>query len=339
VRPLRLVAALLLPLIGACTPLAGLDPTGGLLGPTAPSSQSEEITHEQDRLLERSNAEVAADKAWIGQVGRRLLAAIPEHPRIQFVVARGDPSINASATFGRVVITGGMLRFLENDDELAVILGHEAAHITQGHVLKSTLASVALSAIAILAESRAPGAGRLASSIGQLFLNHYTQTQEREADEVGLRYAFRAGYDPRAAVDMTERLAVEVPQSMSAGYFASHPSSVERAVLARREPEDLLSGAEPTGEVATGSEAVADVAGQSAVTAPLVLIDEGEPAGQTGFTGGSEPMVIFPFFSGHHHGHRLDDPGGRTMHDRVIQHLAPPRPLPARSSMHTRVAR
>jgi predicted Zn-dependent protease len=304
---------LLLPLIGACAPLAGFGPTEGLRGLAASSPQSEEIQREQDRLLERRNAEIAADKAWIGRVGRRLLAAIPEHPRIQFLVARGDPSINASATFGRVVITGGMLRFLENDDELAVVLGHEAAHITQGHVLKSTLASVALSALAIFAESRVPGTGRLASGIGQLFLNHYTQTQEREADEVGLRYAFRAGYDPHAAVDMTERLAVELPQSMSAGYFASHPSSVERAVLARREADDLLSGAEPTGEVATGSEAVAEVAEPSAVTAetPLVLVDEGEPAGQTGFTGAPEPTVIFPFltghhhsFSGHHHGHR-----------------------------------
>jgi predicted Zn-dependent protease len=305
VRPLGLLVALLLPLIGACTPLASFDPTEGLLGPAASSSQSEEISREQDRLLERRNAEVAADKAWIGRVGRRLLAAIPEHPRIQFVVARGDPSINASATFGRVVISGGMLRFLESDDELAVVLGHEVAHITQGHVLKGTLASVALNAITILGEGFAPGAGRLASGIGQLFLNHYAQTQEREADEVGLRYAFRAGYDPRSAVDMTERLAVEVPQWMSAGYFASHLSSIERAVLARREADDLLSGAEPTGEVATGSEAVAEVAEDSAVTAetPLVLVDEGVPGGQSGFTGAPVSRVNFPFFSGHHHRH------------------------------------
>jgi predicted Zn-dependent protease len=341
VRPLGPVAALLLPLIGACAPLAGFDPTEGLLGPAASSSQSEEMSREQGRLLERRNADVAADKAWIEQVGRRLLAAIPEHPRIQFLVARGDPSINAGATFSRVVITGGMLRFLESDDELAVVLGHKAAHITQGHVLKGTLARLALSAIAMLAESRVPGTGRLASSIGQLFLDHYKQTQEREADEVGLRYAFSAGYDPRAAVDMTERLAVEVPQSMSAGYFASHPSSVERAVLARREADDLLSGAEPTGDVVTGSEAAAEVATQSTVTAetPLVLVDEGEPAVQSGFTRATEPIVIFPFFTGHHQRHRLDDPSGRLMHDRVIQHPVPLRPLPARSSMHTEVVR
>ncbi|HSD10464.1 MAG TPA: M48 family metalloprotease, partial [Candidatus Binatia bacterium] len=261
--------------------------------------------------------------------------------RIQFLLARRDPSINAGATFRRVMITGGMLRFLESDDELAVVLGHEAAHITQGHVLKGTLASLALSAITIIAEISAPGAGRLASSIGQLFLNHYTQAQEREADEVGLRYASSAGYDPRAAVDMTERLAIDVPQWMSAGYFASHPSSVERAVFATRETDDLPSGAEPTGEVATDSKAVAEVATESTVTAeiPLVVVDEGEPAGESGFTYAPGPIVIVPFFTGHHHRDRLHDPSGRVMRDRVIRNPVPPRPHPARSSIHTRVVR
>jgi Zn-dependent protease with chaperone function len=332
VRPLGLVAALLLALIVACAPPASVRPTEDP-GPAGSSAETEEVNREQSRLLERRNAEVAADKAWIEQVGRRLLSAIPEHPRIQFLLARGDPSINASATFSGVVISGGMLRFLESDDELAVVLGHEVAHITQGHVLRGTVASVVLNAIAICADIFAPGTGRLASSIGQFFLSYYTQTQEREADDVGLRYAFRAGYDPRAAAEMTERLAVEVPGWMSAGYFASHLSSIDSAVLARREADELLSGAEPTGNARTANEAVADV--ESAVTTetPLVLVDEGVPGGQTGFNGTPEPI---PFFSGHHHEHRLDDPSGRTMHDRVIHRPVPLRPLPAHSSMHTR---
>jgi hypothetical protein len=78
-------------------------------------------------------------------------------------------------------------------------------------------------------------------------------------------------------------------------------------VLDRRGVTDaLLSGADPTGEVATGSEAVAEVAEQSAVTSesPLVLVDERVPVGQSGFTGAPASKVNFPFFSGHHHRHR-----------------------------------
>jgi hypothetical protein len=115
---------------------------------------------------------------------------------------------------------------------------------------------------------------------------------------------------------MTERLPVEAPDSMSAGYFASHLLSIDSAVLAGREPDELLSGAEPIGNARAASEAVAEVTTPSPITAetPLVLVDEGEPPGQTGVTGAPERMGI-------------------------IRRPVPRRPLAARSSMHTRAAR
>ena len=186
-------------------------------------------------------------KQRLERVGKRLLETIPSHPNVQFVIINGDPSINAGATFGQVAVTSGMLDFIQSDDEMAVILGHELAHITEGHVVKGAISGLALNVLAIVLESRVPGAGQAAGGVGQLFLNHYTQTQEREADDVGLRYAYKAGYDPRAGVDVQERLAVQVPQSMSAGYFDTHPSSVERAVSARNEADELLAQGDPPG--------------------------------------------------------------------------------------------
>jgi len=186
-------------------------------------------------------------KRRVERVGQRLLQTIPSHPNVQFVIANGDPSINAGATFGQVAVTSGMLDFIQSDDEMAVILGHELAHITEGHVMKGAVSGLALNVLAIVLESQVPGAGQAAGGVGQLFLNHYTQTQEREADDVGLRYAYQAGYDPRAAVDVQERLAERVPQSMSAGYFDTHPSSVERAVAARNEASELLAQGDPPG--------------------------------------------------------------------------------------------
>jgi predicted Zn-dependent protease len=186
-------------------------------------------------------------KERIERVGQRLLDTIPSHPNVQFIVVNGDPSINAGATFGQVAVTSGMLDFIESDDEMAIVLGHELAHVTEGHVMKGAIGGLALNVLAIVLETQAPGAGQAAGGVGQLFLNHYTQTQEREADDVGLRYAYQAGYDPRAAVDVQERLAVQVPQSMSAGYFDTHPSSVERAVAAREEARELLAQGDPPG--------------------------------------------------------------------------------------------
>ena len=205
------------------------------------------MAQESHRLQQRAESHLAEQKRRVERVGKRLLETIPGHPNVQFVVVNGDPSINAGATFGQVAITSGMLNFIQSDDEMAVVLGHELAHIEQGHVLKGTVSSLALGILSTVLEARVPGAGRAAGGVGQLFLNHYTQTQEREADEVGLRYAYAAGYDPRVAVGLQERMAVEVPQSMSAGYFDTHPSSVERAVAARHEAEELLAGGEPPG--------------------------------------------------------------------------------------------
>jgi predicted Zn-dependent protease len=215
------------------------------LGRGAPSG--DELAREAQLLRQRARAHFEDQKQRVERVGQRLLDTIPGHPKVEFVVVRGDPSINAGATFGQVAVTSGMLSFVRSDDEMAVVLGHELAHIEEGHVLKGAIGNLALSILATVIEVQAPGAGQAAGGIGQLFLNRYTQGQEREADDVGLRYAYEAGYDPRAAVDIQERLAVEVPQSMTAGYFDSHPSSVERAVAARKEAEELLARGDPPG--------------------------------------------------------------------------------------------
>jgi len=226
--------------------------------PTSPRGQAypssrrapvtdEELAHEAAILRGRAESHMAEQKRRVERVGQRLLDTIPSHPNVQFVLVSGDPSINAGATFGQVAITSGMLNFIESDDEMAVVLGHELAHITEGHVVKGTIGGLALNVLAIVLESRVPGAGQAAGGVGQLFLNRYTQNQERDADDVGLRYAYEAGYDPRVAAHIQERLAVEVPQSMSAGYFDTHPSSVERAVTARRHAEELLAQGEPPG--------------------------------------------------------------------------------------------
>jgi predicted Zn-dependent protease len=206
-----------------------------------------EVQREYQTLRQRSQSRFLEQKERVERVGRRLLETMPDHPRVQFVIVRGNPDINAGATFGQVAITSGMLDFIRSDDEMAAVLGHELAHITQGHVTKGVMSSLALNVLAIVLETRAPGAGRAAGGIGQLFLNHYTQTQEREADTVGLRYAYGAGYDPRAAVDVMERMAVEVPQTMSAGFFNTHPSSVERAVADKQLAEELLAQGKPPG--------------------------------------------------------------------------------------------
>src|SRR5713101_4548507 len=75
------------------------------------------------------------------RVALRLLHAVPKAPQVNFILAAGESSINAGSTFGKVIITEGMMHFVRSDDELAMILGHELAHITQGHVSRGAVSN------------------------------------------------------------------------------------------------------------------------------------------------------------------------------------------------------
>jgi len=177
----------------------------------------------------------------LDRVARRLLKAIPNAPQVNFVLAAGDNSINAGATFGKVMVTDGMMQFVKSDDELAMILGHELAHLTQGHVSRGAANNALLGIGSAIVGVFVPGAGQATGLVGQMFLNHFNQNQENEADQVGLRYAYAAGYDPAAAVRVMQRMAEEVPQTATAGFFSSHPSSVERAQALDRLAAQLSS--------------------------------------------------------------------------------------------------
>ena len=177
----------------------------------------------------------------LDRVSRRLLQAIPAPPQVDIVLAAGEQSINAGTTFGKVIVAEGMLRFVKSDDELAMILGHELAHQTLGHVSRGAMNNVLLNLGSIIAGSFIPGGDAVTGLFGQMVLNHFNQDQERAADHVGLRYAYDAGYDPQTAAYVMRRMAEEVPETVNAGFFSSHPSSVERFATLQREAEELSS--------------------------------------------------------------------------------------------------
>jgi Zn-dependent protease with chaperone function len=195
----------------------------------------------------------------LDRVSRRLLQAIPDPPQVNIVLAAGEESVNAGTTFGKVIVSEGMLRFVKSDDELAMILGHELAHQTLGHVSRGAMNNVLLNLGSIIAGSFIPGGDAVTGLFGQMVLNHFNQDQERAADHVGLRNAYDAGYDPQVAAYVMRRMAEEVPETANAGFFSSHPSSVERFATLQREAEELSSphAVRRTESVTPGPEPVA----------------------------------------------------------------------------------
>ena len=155
--------------------------------------------------------------------------------------------VNAGAGSNIILATYGLMKFAESDDEIAVIMGHELAHITKGHISKSMgaemLVGIAALGIGILSEQLSPGSGtdviRAASGVGQVFGRRYSRDLEREADYFGLKYTKLAGYDYEVASGVWERFAVEIPKSMVQSFLCTHPASPERMVRLEKIIEEL----------------------------------------------------------------------------------------------------
>jgi beta-barrel assembly-enhancing protease len=146
--------------------------------------------------------------------------------RFQFLAVK-VPEINAFALPGGFVfITRPLLEFCQwNQDELAFVLGHEMAHIVQGHVMDRLLAN---SMIRATLGRLTPVGGLLGQPIVGLAANllnqGYSQDDELEADRIGLQLADRAGFDPMAAARLFVRLrSLGGDRSAMSGYFSAHP--------------------------------------------------------------------------------------------------------------------
>lgn len=212
-----------------------------LLTASAQRRSPDEIEDALRNLPPAQRAQYRRQLLNLARVSRRLLQAIPNPPQVDIVLAAGEKSVNAGTTFGKVIVAEGMLDFVQSDDELAMIVGHELAHQTLGHVSRGAMNSVLLNLGSVIAGSFIPGGEAVTGLFGQMVLNHFNQDQERAADHVGLRYAYDAGYDPQAAAYVMRRMAEEVPETAQAEFFSSHPSSGERFATLQREAEELGS--------------------------------------------------------------------------------------------------
>ena len=156
----------------------------------------------------------------------------------EFVVFE-SPDLNAFALpGGKVGIYSGLLKVTETDDELATVVGHEIAHVTARHGSERMSQSILVAAGAIgigvvmkdksdADRSAALAAYGLGASIGVML--PYSRSHETEADTIGLRYAARAGYDPRAAIDFWERMErASEGKNKPPEFLSTHPADETR---------------------------------------------------------------------------------------------------------------
>lgn len=135
-----------------------------------------------------------------------------------------EKNINAfTVPGGNIYVTTALMKFVESEDELAVILGHEIGHNenkhTNGFLKKQNIAAK------IVGED----AGEIVASLASLLTMSFGQPQELEADRCGLYLAYSAGYDPAKGIAFFERIGADSNTEEAIRFISTHPYPSERA--------------------------------------------------------------------------------------------------------------
>ncbi|MCB1970919.1 MAG: M48 family metalloprotease [Geminicoccaceae bacterium] len=193
-------------------------------------------------------------RAYVDMIGNRM-KDVSEYKDIPFTFTLLDSDIvNAFALpGGYVYVSRGLLALADDEAEVAGVIGHEIGHVTSRHGAERQTATAIGGILNVLGTVGGAILGgdvgaQLGSQLGQVAVSgglaQYSQSQEFQADKLGVRYLARAGYDPGAMADFLEALETSARleaklagQSASASnidhFFASHPYTPDRVVQAR----------------------------------------------------------------------------------------------------------
>jgi predicted Zn-dependent protease len=181
---------------------------------------------------------------YVEQIGNKLLDVVPNQPfDYKFYVIKNEV-YNASAfPAGHIFINSGLLADLQSADELAGILAHEIGHVTRRHISQriekskkidlATLAGVVAGVMIGAATGDAAAMQALvigSSAAGQTASLAYSRENEAEADQLGIQYMTRAGYNPEGLLAALKRIrsrqwfgSEQVPT-----YMMTHPALESR---------------------------------------------------------------------------------------------------------------
>ena len=204
--------------------------------------------HEEIQLGERTYVEMIAgqplieegpDFEMITEVTRRIAQAAQRlHPEIAYdfdweVVLIDDPdTANAWALpGGKMAVYSGILPVTVDADGLAVVMGHEAAHAIARHggenMTRAGMVGILAAGVSVALDGEHDETiGAAAMAYGLLGEPAFSRQQESEADVLGLFITAEAGYDPRAAIGLWERMAERGGGTIE--FLSTHPSELNR---------------------------------------------------------------------------------------------------------------
>jgi len=156
---------------------------------------------------------------------------------------RGE--VNAYADGNRIVLNKAMMRFVKSDNELALVIAHELAHNSMGHIDKKMQNTIVGALGGLVIDSVLSGSGVNTGSEftefgGSLGAEAHSVEFEQEADYVGMYYMVRAGYNPNGVADFWRRMALKKDTMETVAMRTTHPSSPERFVALEHARQEVM---------------------------------------------------------------------------------------------------
>lgn len=186
---------------------------------------------------------------YVDGIGQRL-AADSERPDLPWTFrVLDDPVVNAMALPGGFVyMTRGILAHMSSEAELAGVLGHEIGHVTARHAVNQMSKQQLIGGLFAVGVAVSPELGRFGGLAGQglglLFLK-FSRDDERQADDLGLRYMVRAGYAPGempGMFEMLEQVSGLAEGGQAPSWLSTHPNPEARG----RRSEAAVTALDPS---------------------------------------------------------------------------------------------
>jgi beta-barrel assembly-enhancing protease len=183
-------------------------------------------------------------QTYVRELGNKIVAVSGRNDLTYQFEVLDDPMVNAmAAPGGFVYITTGLLAAADNEAEVMIVLGHEVGHIAARHGAQRIQTAYGLQLVSdVLKLDKANPTVQGIVGLGtNLALQGYSRENEYEADHLGMVYACRLGYDPKAAVTFFEKLKKiqKAEPNMVEIWFSSHPATQNRIVEYEKTKQEL----------------------------------------------------------------------------------------------------
>jgi predicted Zn-dependent protease len=187
----------------------------------------------QETLKSQRVSSDAAGNARIQRVGQRVVQAAGLSGQRWEYALFVDQSPNAFVLpSGKIGVTTGLLSLVQNDDQLAAVLGHEVGHVVARHAAErysqTAATNLGLGVLQGAAGDYAQAAGAIGGLGAQLgVLLPFSRTHELEADRLGVDYMQRAGFRPSESISLWRLMSAQ-RQGSSPEFASTHPSDASR---------------------------------------------------------------------------------------------------------------